>query len=533
MSRNPAPEAAGPLSIPVFRMMWTAWLMANICMWMNEVSAAWLMTSLTPSPAMVALVQTASTLPMFLLGLPSGALADIVDRRLYFMATQIWVAAVAVVMCAVVIGDAMNPGLLLTLTFANGIGMAMRWPTFAAIVPELVPRTQLSSALALNGVSMNMSRIVGPIVAGALIAGAGIAWVFVLNALLSLAAAVAIWHWKRVPTPSALPGERFIGAIRVGVQYVRQSQRMRRVLVRILLFFVQSTALLALLPLEAKRLQALTGGGAGAGTYTLLLASMGLGAIIAGLFLPRMREQISRDVLVTWGSVVQAAATAVVAAAPNRWIAVPGMIVAGMAWISVANSLTVSAQLALPDWVRARGMAIYQMALMGGAGLGAALWGQVATWSSVPVALTAAAVFGTVAALVTRHLMIHTGPDEDLTPIHPWTPPEAPNPLPPESGPVLVTIEYWVDAARSDEFREVMQESRSARLRHGALSWELFEDIAQPGRFLEYYIDESWVEHLRRFDRASAADVALRERRLAFHTGPEAPRVTRYLSSSR
>jgi MFS family permease len=407
-----APVTAwAPLSQPVFRMLWGVWVTANVCMWMNDVAAAWLMTSLTSSPVMVALVQSASTLPVFLLGLPSGALADILDRRQYFMVTQVWVAAVGLLICAVVAFDAISPPLLLVLTFANGIGLAMRWPVFAALVPELVPRPQLPAALALNGVAMNASRIIGPIVAGTLIASAGSAYVFALNAVLSVVAAIVIFHWKRERKVSALPGERFVGAMRVGLQYVRQSRRMHAVLVRVALFFLQSMALLGLLPLIAKGLP-----GGGAGSFTLLLAAMGAGAIVAALYLPRLRAMVSRDDLVAGGTVLQATAMLVVSIAPNVIVAALSMLVAGASWISVANSLTVSAQLALPDWVRARGMSIYQMALMGSSAIGAALWGQVATWSDVRTSLALAAVGAIVGLALTRRLQIEAGVVEDLTP---------------------------------------------------------------------------------------------------------------------
>ncbi|MEW6098100.1 MAG: MFS transporter [Pseudomonadota bacterium] len=514
-------SAFAPLEHPTFRMLWLAWLAANACMWMNDVAAAWLMTTLTTSPVMVALVQAASTLPMFLLGLPSGALADILDRRRYFMVTQIWVAAVALITCAVLLAGEMSASLLLLLTFANGIGLAMRWPVFAAIVPELVPRAQLPAALALNGIAMNASRVIGPVIAGALIASLGSAYVFVLNALLSVAAAVLIARWRREVKVSALPGERFLGAIRVGVQYVRQSVRMHAVLLRVALFFLQSTALLALLPLVAKAL------GGGAGTYTLLLACLGLGAVFAAAQLQRLRQHLDRDQLVVWGSAIQAAATVVVALSPSVLLAAAAMLVAGMAWISVANSLTISAQLALPDWVRARGMAIYQMALMGGSAAGAAWWGKVAGWTDLRTSLVAAALFGLAALAATRHLRVEGGPEEDLTPTPVWKAPQTSQPIDPSAGPVLVTIEYRIDPARAAEFRAVMQETRRSRLRHGALSWELFRDVGDPARYVEQFVDESWVEHLRRFDRVTAAEVALRERRLAFHLGPEPPVVRR------
>lgn len=510
-----------PLSLPVFRMLWLTWVVANTCMWMNDVAAAWLMTTLTTSPILVALVQSASTLPVFLLGLPSGALADILDRRRYFIATQFWVAAVALVLCVFILAGGMSAPLLLVLTFANGIGLAMRWPVFSAIVPELVGRHQLPAALALNGVAMNASRIIGPLLAGAIIASAGSAWVFVLNALLSLLAAFTIMRWKRVHTPSPLGRERLTSAMRVGVQFVRQSPRMRAVLWRISIFFLHATALLALLPLLAKGLE-----GGGAGTFTLLLASMGAGAIMAALFLPRLRQAMARDVLVIRGTALQAAATGVMAVAPNVYVAVPAMVVAGMAWITTANSLSVSAQLALPNWVRARGMSIYQMAIMGSTALGAAVWGQVATLTDVHVSLGIAAATGVVAMWVVQRLVADRSMEEDLSPSRAFKAPVAETP--PQAGHVVVTIEYFIDPDRAGEFRAVMQESRRSRLRQGAVGWQLLHDISQPARYVERIEDESWTEHLRRFDRVTASDVALRDRKLAFHVGESPPRVTRW-----
>uniref|UniRef100_UPI00286B08B6 MFS transporter n=1 Tax=Polaromonas sp. TaxID=1869339 RepID=UPI00286B08B6 len=383
------PSAWDPIKVPVFRMLWSTWLVANTCMWMNDVAAAWLMTSMTTTPIWVALVQTASTLPVFLLGLPSGALADILDRRRYFIMTQFWVAAVAVLLCITVIADVMTPALLLALTFANGVGLAMRWPVFAAIVPELVPRVQLPAALALNGVAMNASRIIGPLLAGALIASAGTEYVFVLNAVLSVISGFVIMRWRRDHVASPLGRERLISAMRVGLQYVVQSSRLRAVLVRVSLFFLHSTALLALLPLVARGLH-----GGGAGTFTLLLASMGAGAIFAAMYLPRLRQMMARDTLVLRATMLQSASTAVMAFAPNVYVAVPAMLLNGMAWITCANSLSVSAQLALPDWVRARGMSMYQMAIMGASALGAALWGQVATVGGLQTCLLVAALSG-------------------------------------------------------------------------------------------------------------------------------------------
>ena len=367
-----APEAApnliedqsplAPFRQPVFRMLWITWLMANICTWMSDVAAAWTMTSLNASPLWVALVQTAASLPVFLLGIPSGALADILDRKRYFLFTQIWVAGVACLLSLVVFLDILTPGLLLLLIFANGVGLAMRWPVFSAIVPELVPRIQLPAALALNGVSMNASRIIGPLLAGA-------------------------------------------------------------------------------------------------------------------------------------------------------------------AWITTANSLSVSAQMGLPDWVRARGMSTYQMAIMGSNAIGAAVWGQVATMASVRVSVVLGALTGITAMAVVNRLMPAQGMVEDLTPSSLLKAPQTDEP--PANGHVLLMIEDLIDPDRADEFRDLMQESRRSRLRHGVLQWELLHDINQPGRFIEMIEDESWTSHQRRFDRVTTADVALRDRKLAFHIGESPPLVTR------
>ena len=523
----PARESPwSPLGQPVFRMLWGVWFASNICMWMNDVASAWMMTSLTASPAMVALVQSASSLPVFLLGLPSGALADIIDRRRYLIFTQFWVAAVGTLLCVVTLAGAMTAPLLLMLTFANGIGLAMRWPAFSALIPELIERPQLPAALALNAISMNMSRIIGPIVAGALIASLGSAYVFLLNAAISIVSGIFILRWRSVRKVSALPGERFLGAMRVGVQYVRQSRRMHAILLRISSFFFQAAALTSLLPLLARQLP-----GGDAGTFTLLLAAMGAGAVLLAINMGRVRQWMSGDQLIRNGALLQAGATAAMAFAPNLWVALPLMFINGVATISVANALSVSAQLALPNWVRARGMSIYQMSLMGGGAIGAAIWGQVATHATLRASLLTAAIGGALSMmLIRRRYTLEASSAEDLTPSEALRPPVLPTVVDPNAGPVLTTIEYCIDPERAEDFRAVMQQSRRSRLRQGALSWELFRDAAVPGRYVEYIVDESWVEHLRRFDRISSDDVAWRERRLALHIGDAPPRITRCIA---
>ncbi|HYC35238.1 MAG TPA: MFS transporter [Usitatibacter sp.] len=523
----PGPQSPWePLRNPTFRMLWLVWATSNVCMWANDVAAAWLMTSLTTSATLIAMVTTASSLPVFLLGLPSGALADLVDRRRYFMVTQVWVATNAAILYLVSITVGLTPTLLLLLVFTNGIGLAMRWPVYAAIVPELLGRKQLPLGLALNGIAVNVSRIVGPLVAGAIIAAAGSEYVFAMNCALSIGCAFVLLRWKRVgKPPSVLPGERFLGAMRLGWQYVRESRRMKDAIVVTCSFFLHATALIALLPLVAKRMM-----DGGAGIFTFLLAALGLGAIVAATQLPRLRHRWNRDELALRGSVGQSIATLVIALSDHVWTALPAMFLGGAAWIVTANSVSVAAQLALPDWVRARGMSIYQMAIMGGTAVGAFIWGRLAESTSVRTSLIACSASMLLALFVTRRRVLEGEQEEDHTPTHPWQEPVPAMPLEPRDGPVMITLEYLIDPQRRGEFESIMAESRSARLRQGAVSWGLFEDVQRPGRFVEYFACDTWADYLRRFDRFTAMDERLHAMRHSFHLGEEPPRISRFIA---
>lgn len=398
------PLAIEPLANPTFRILWLSATTANICMWMSEVAAVWQMTSLNTTPLWVALVQTAGTLPMFLLGLPCGALADLLNRKHYFLFTQIWVACVALVLSVCVLFDLMNPYLLLALVFANGLGLAMRWPLFSAIVPELIPRGQLAAALALNSVSMNTSRILGPLIAGVIIAYVGTAWVFALNAFLSLAAAFAISRWRR-SAPGVGPRLGLLRAVADGLNFMIQSKPLQNLLGRIFSFFFHAIAIIALLAVRAQ-----TMGEGGAGIFTLLLMSLGTGAICATFALPWLRRRYSRDPLVLRATVIQAMVMLAVAWVNQLWLVIPLMMLGGAAWITSANTLTLSMQLQLPDHMRARGMAMYQMAIMGAGAFGAALWGQIATCVNVSWSLTLAALSAPFWMTVAMRFLIDAQP---------------------------------------------------------------------------------------------------------------------------
>jgi MFS family permease len=386
-----------PLRQPGFRMLWLVWLTANLTMWMSDVASTWLMTALTDSAFMVAMVTSASTLPLFVLGLPSGALADMVDRRRYLLLAQLWASGVAFVLAALSFSHALSASWLLACAFLNGIGMAMRWPLFAAIVPDLVPRDDLPAALALNGIAANLSRIVGPIIAGALLASAGHAWVYLLSGVLGMAVLLPILRWRPRPQIRARRAESLAVAMWRGVRHVARSPRLRVILMRIFLFFLQASALTALLPLVALRLA-----GGGPAAFTTLLVALAGGGVFMAFNLQRLRRHASRDMTVGAGICVHAAASIAVALAPSMWLATPAVALAGMAWIATANALTVAMQLALPDWVRARGMSIYLMLVMGGSAAGAAAWGYLASVSSVQASVLAAAALGSLVFLLTK-----------------------------------------------------------------------------------------------------------------------------------
>lgn len=518
-------SALAPLRISAFRMLWLSWFAANLTVSMGDLASAWIMTSLTNDTLMVALVQSAATLPVFILGLPSGALADILDRRRYLAATMAWGAGIAALFWICVASGTLTPSLLLALTFASGIGVAMRWPVFIAIIPEFVSNAELPSAIGLNAIAVHLSRLLGPVLAGILLASIGTQYVFLANALLSIIGFLFVIRCRSMPKDSELPGERFIGAMRVGLRHVMESPPMRVTLGQTFLFFFQVTALTALLPIIARNYH-----GNGINSFTILLAAMGGGAAVCIFLLPQLQGHFGRDRLVYWGACIYGLASAIVVVAPTFWLALLAMIFAGMAWIAVANSLTITAQMALPKWVRARGMSFVQIAMMGGIAVGAGLWGYVARLTTISTSIFAAAII--VPFLL--YLMYRRAPygiqDDDHTPVMTGSNLEPPViDIQSDDGHVIVTIEYMIDPARADEFKTVMKDTRRARLRHGALSWRLYFDMAVPGRYIEEIVNESWIDHQRLLERFTVADSSLRERRLSFHISSAPPRIQRYL----
>lgn len=516
-----------PFRHRAFAVLWTATLLSSIGTWMHDVGAGWLMTSLAPSPVMVALVQAATTLPVFLLALPAGALADIVNRRRMLLVMQSLMAVLAATLGLIVLREQITAGLLLAFTFALGACAAMLVPAWQAIVPQLIPREELASAVALNSVGINVSRAIGPALGGAVIASLGLAWPFLLNAASFLFVITAIAWWKPPPAPvKQLASERVWSAIRTGLRYARSSTPLKATLMRAVVFFLFASAYWALLPLIAR--QHLAGE---ATLYGILVACIGAGAVTGALLLPRIRARAGPDRIVAMGTIGSAAAMATFALAREPVAAIAASLIAGAAWIAVLSSVNVSAQMSLPDWVRARGLSIYNAVFFGSMALGSLIWGQIASRFGIEVALLAAGVGAVLGILLASRFHLQTAGTLNLSPSSHWPEPVVSPAAEPDRGPIMVTVEYRIDASRTAQFLAALEELSRERRRDGAFAWSVFEDAAQPGRIVECFLEESWLEHLRHHQRVTHADREIQARVLAFHVGSSPPLVTHFLAA--
>ena len=518
-------QSLSPLSEPVFRALWIATIASNLGTWMQDVGESWLMVSFTKSPILVALVETAGSLPVVLLALPAGALADLIDRRRLLLATQTWMVAVATLMGVLTVSGLMNPWSLLLLTFTLGLGSAINSPAWQAIVPELVPQSELPAAMTLTSVAFNVARAVGPALGGLLVAAAGSGAVFLLNAASFLGVIVVIYRWNRVPEKHTTPREHVWGAMRAGIRYVRHAPEVEAVLIRTGVFIFCASALWALLPLQSR-----TKLGLGAVGYGVLLGCLGTGAVLGAGLLSRVRAEISNDMLVHVASVLFALAT--FALAHSRMVLLIGgaMLLGGVAWIACMSSFNTAAQTVAPAWARGRVLALFTLVLLGGLAIGSAAWGAVASRLSISYALDLAAL-GLIAGLLAsvRYRLIK-GEDLSLTPWVHWPEPVAVVTPKPEQGPVLVTVEYRIDPSRAPEFRRAMRDMRRLRRRDGAFRWGLYSDTSDPGRFVETFLVESWAEHLRQHTRTVEADRKIEERAFGFHLGDGRPQSTHLIA---
>jgi MFS family permease len=491
-----------PFRHKTYSIIWTATLASNIGGWMYSSASAWLMTTLTADPLKVSLVQMAASLPMFLFALPAGALADMIDRRRFLIGGELFTAMVGTLFAILVWHHWITPITLLLCVFLIEAGSAATSPAWQAVVPALVPPPELGPALALNSIGVNVSRAVGPALGGALTASLSLAAPFWVNAVSNFGSIGALLWWRTAKTQkSHLPAERFASALRAGIRHARYNSRLRATLIRAVGFFLFASCYWALLPLVTR--QQLKGG---APLYGILLGTIGLGAVGGGIALPWLNGRVGRNGVVVAGSMGTAAALLLFGLARNPIIALASSLIAGMSWIAVIANLNVSAQIALPEWVRGRGIAIYVTVIFGAMTLGSIMWGQVASIGGLPEAHFIAAGGAVLAALATWRWRLPSGPDPDLTPAMQWALPHTHGTVSGDAGPVLVIVEYRINPQDRDAFLKCMTALFHERGRDGAYGWGIFEDVSVPGRMLETFYVESWLEHLRHHERVTKSD---------------------------
>jgi MFS family permease len=519
------PTALVPLRHKLFRTLWIANVVVSMGVWMQNTGAGWLMTTLAPDAFTVSLVQAATIMPVFLLALPAGALADIIDKRLFIIATQSWMLLAASLLALLTFWGMTGAGSLLALTFAIGAGAAMNNPAWGTVMAEAVPRKDLVQAIALNGVGFNLARAVGPALAGVLLLAGGPALTFALNAASYVAVIAVLVSWHRRKRDTGLPRENLLSAMKVGMRYVRHTPTVRAAMLRSMTFFFAAAAPWAMLPLVVKQQL-----GLGAGTYGLLLGLMGLGGVTSGMVLPQVRTRLSRGNTV-FASAISACLGMAILAVSRHWApAALGMMLFGVGWVAASAVTQGAAQLAAPSWVRSRALAIFQLAFNLALAAGTFFWGWIGTQFSLTHALLGAAATGLVLAVASRAFDIDMEPTRlSASDKHAPLPPEAVDPelvsvVRRTRGRVLEYQKYRVGAAQKEAFLEAMVAVREVRGRAGAADWQLYEDVSHADGWLEIWTMETWNDHLREAGRIGEQDRACLAHALAFHQGePSAP----------
>ncbi len=504
-----------PLARPLFRALWIASTASHVASYMADLGQGWLMSSLTASPLVVSLLLTAESLPYVLLGLPAGALADIVDRRRLLVATQLGLVVVGGTLAVVTLTGVVKPSVLLALAFASGTITALNDPAWYAALPDLLPGGELEAGVTLSAVAINIARMLGPSLGGFIVAATGPGAVFVLDALSFLGVVGVLVSWRTERRPSVLPAERVLPAIKAGLRFALNAPALQRVLAGSFLFMVCGVGVLALMPVLGRAT------GHGAVGFGLLLGSLGAGAVTGATLLPRVRDRVSPNWLIAAGSLVFAAVAIGAATSQTLVVLCPLLVAGGAAWMSVLSVLNVAAQQASPPWVRARALAVYLIGFQAAVAVGSALWGLVALRAGL-----SAAYLGIGGGLVAGALLVPwvrpaAREAVDHTPSHHWADPVVSGTPSLEAGPVMIQVEYTVDPSHAEEFRLAMDELGRNRRRDGAIQWWLFQDSAEPTRFVETWIEETWAEHLRNHDRVSVAHKALEERVGRLTSSPE------------
>jgi predicted MFS family arabinose efflux permease len=500
-----------------FTVIWIATVVSNIGTWMYNAASGWLMVSLNGDALLVSLVQVANSLPMFLFALAAGALADIFDKRRFLIGVESATTLLSAIFAAMVQLGHVTPASLLLFMFLIGACGALSAPAWQSVVPQLVPAQDLAPAVAANSVGINISRAVGPALAGSIIGVAGIAAPFWVNALSNLAVIGALLWWRApLKGASSLPAERFASAMRAGFRHARHNPHLRATLIRAVAFFLFASAYWALLPLVARN--QIAGGPA---LYGVLLGAIGAGAVGGAFALPWAKSRLGPDLVVVTATAGTALSLALFGLARVPIVALAASLLAGASWIAVLANLNVSAQVALPDWVRGRGLALFVTVFFGSMTLGSALWGEVADLAGLPLTHFIAAAGALLAIPLTRRWRLQTGAGVDLTPSMHWPVPVVTHAIERDRGPVLVTVEYRLASQQNrSAFLTALERLAHERRRDGAYAWGMFEDTSEQGRFLETFLVESWLEHLRQHERVTHADRVLQEQihRLLGHT---------------
>lgn len=516
-----------PLRQPVFAVLWTATVLGNTGSFMRDVASSWLMTDLSAAPAAVAMVQAAGTLPIFLLAIPAGVLSDILDRRKFLIAIQLLLAGVSISLMLLSYMGMLSVSALIGLTFLGGIGAALMGPTWQAIVPELVPREDVKSAVALNSLGINIARSIGPAAGGLLLAAFGAAVTYGADVATYILVIAALLWWPRAKNADDALSENFFGAFRAGLRYTRASKPLHVVLLRATIFFAFASAVWALLPLVARQLL-----GGDAGFYGFLLGSVGAGAIGGALVMPRLRQRFDSDGLLLGSAVVTALVMAALSLAPPQWVAVVVLLFLGAAWITALTTLNGAAQAVLPNWVRGRGLAVYLTVFNGAMTAGSLGWGAVGEAAGVPGTLLIGAAGLLIAGFIMHRIKLPSG-EADLVPSNHWPEPLVAEPVAHDRGPVLILIEYHVEKHHRTAFLHALNEMSQERRRDGAYGWGVTEDSADPQKIVEWFMVESWAEHLRQHKRVSNADADLQGQVLAYHSGTDKPVVRHFLTINR
>jgi MFS family permease len=517
-------RAPSPLAIPIFRMVWIASIFSNFGGLIQSVGASWLMTSLTHSPTMVALVQASTTLPIMLLSLLAGAIADNVEQRKVMLCAQMFMLVVSAILAIFAWTGDLTPWLLLGFTFLIGVGTALNNPAWQSSVGEMVPRASLPAAVSLNSMGFNIARSVGPAIGGAIVAAAGAAAAFLLNAISYLGLIGMLLAWRPPARAQTLPRERIGVAVEAGVRYVSMSPHLRVVMLRAAVFGLTGSAISALMPILARDHI-----GGGALTYGILLGGFGIGAIGGALSSRRLRERRSNEGVATTGILVMAAGTIVASVSYMLPLTIVALMLCGAGWVITLSTFNVTVQMSSPRWVVGRALSIYQMAAFGGMSLGSWLSGELADWGGVGTALAVAGGVQTASVLLALRFRLPQVEALNLDPLSRWQEPDVAVPIQPRSGPIVVTIEYRIDERDVPAFLTAMAERRRIRIRDGARHWSLLRDLGEADLWMERYNVATWVEYVRHNQRRTQADAATSERLMALHKGPEPVRVHRMI----